>query len=223
VSESVAANLGLIALRLADLSRFVDDDLQWSSAEQYDALTALNRVLTNLVSVSAESIQVTVGKAIDHMFSAINREANQLAVDYEARLAKASKEASQATAKLHGMQSQIAAIQEHRDELQEKINYLTARTALDAGVRDRVFAMTNGRCFYCDSGLVMTGSDSDAGAATVMHIDHIVPKSAGGPDHLTNYVPACGPCNLAKNGRPYLEFIRDRHPRLKLVVSTEGA
>lgn len=30
------------------------------------------------------------------------------------------------------------------------------------------------------------------------HADHIVPKSKGGADILTNLRAACGPCNLAR-------------------------
>lgn len=47
--------------------------------------------------------------------------------------------------------------------------------------------MTEAACAYC-------------GASGVpMHLDHVVPRSRGGPDDPTNLVTACAPCNLSKN------------------------
>lgn len=218
----MAANLGPIAIAITDVVRFADEHVQWSSAEQYSELSALTRLLAGLLSEAARKIPISIGDSINYLHKTVDAKVEQLATEYEQKLASCIKEAAQAAAKLDGMSSQVAAIRGHRDELQSKISYLTARTAFDPGVRDRVFAMTNGRCFYCDTELVVAGPALEDGAAKVMHIDHLVPKSAGGPDHITNYVPACGPCNTAKNGRPYLEFIRDRHPRLKLVSATQG-
>lgn len=36
------------------------------------------------------------------------------------------------------------------------------------------------------------------GGRTLMNIDHIIPKSKGGPNHLDNYQPMCQPCNSRK-------------------------
>jgi 5-methylcytosine-specific restriction endonuclease McrA len=35
-------------------------------------------------------------------------------------------------------------------------------------------------------------------------LDHVVPRSRGGPGSLSNLVPACGPCNVAKGDRMIL-------------------
>lgn len=67
----------------------------------------------------------------------------------------------------------------------------------DPSVRQQVRALTNGHCTYCDDVL----PDN-------WHIDHVVPKSAGGPDNLANYVPACPSCNISKNGKHVLGFIK---------------
>jgi hypothetical protein len=39
--------------------------------------------------------------------------------------------------------------------------------------------------------------------------DHVVPKSGGGSDRLSNLVLACVPCNDAKANRPVEEFVTD--------------
>lgn len=36
----------------------------------------------------------------------------------------------------------------------------------------------------------------------VLHVDHIEPRSAGGPDSYGNFVTSCSTCNLGKGPRP---------------------
>jgi hypothetical protein len=52
---------------------------------------------------------------------------------------------------------------------------------------DQLVARDGGACVWCGCSL-----DADSQAAT---IDHVIPRSAGGVNHLDNYVLACGPCN----------------------------
>lgn len=47
-------------------------------------------------------------------------------------------------------------------------------------------------CVYC-------GEPADT-------IDHIIPVADGGPNHWTNYAPACRPCNRAKGGLSVVRF-----------------
>jgi len=54
--------------------------------------------------------------------------------------------------------------------------------------RRAVYAAHRGVCPYC-------------GASGATHVDHIVPRSDGGTDDLSNLILACGPCNFAKGGR----------------------
>ncbi|MFV0309734.1 MAG: HNH endonuclease [Desertimonas sp.] len=58
------------------------------------------------------------------------------------------------------------------------------RTALS---RRAVFARDDYRCQYC-------GSAADS-------IDHVMPRSRGGPHSWENVAAACRPCNLAKRDR----------------------
>lgn len=105
-----------------------------------------------------------------------------------------------------------------------QIDALTARlkehACHNAEVREAVWSITGGRCFYCDTELVKSGP-IDVGApgarGNIFHIDHIVPKDAGGPDHLSNYVPACHSCNSSKGAKSYVEFTRKRQTQLSVI------
>ena len=61
---------------------------------------------------------------------------------------------------------------------------------MDSLVRYAVIKANHGVCFYC-------GDKAE-------HIDHIIPRSGWGSDKLTNLIPSCKACNLAK-GKSRLE------------------
>lgn len=73
--------------------------------------------------------------------------------------------------------------------------------------RDAVWRLTGGHCAYCDDPLEPIGKNDNS-----FCVEHVVPRSAGGPDNLANYVPSCHSCNLSKNGSHVLEFIDRRFP-----------
>lgn len=88
----------------------------------------------------------------------------------------------------------------------------------DPQVRLQVYQMNKGRCFYCEEVLSLDG----IAPGLEFNIDHIMPRVSGGPDHLMNYVPACGPCNVSKNASHFLDFIkRKKFPHLKVVGASE--
>lgn len=65
-------------------------------------------------------------------------------------------------------------------------------------VREYLLAKFGRRCVYC-------------GATGVpLNIDHVVPRSCGGSDRITNLVLACVPCNQAKGNRDVREFAPDK-------------
>lgn len=71
----------------------------------------------------------------------------------------------------------------------------------DIEVRAIVWGKTDGRCWYCGN---LTNPFRD------FHVDHTVPRSRGGTDDLSNLVPSCAACNLAKAARTLEEFRIDR-------------
>jgi 5-methylcytosine-specific restriction endonuclease McrA len=60
--------------------------------------------------------------------------------------------------------------------------------------RSEVFARWGGMCCYCN--------------APAEHLDHVQPLSRGGRDVLSNVVPACAACNLAKAALTLAEWAR---------------
>lgn len=63
-----------------------------------------------------------------------------------------------------------------------------------------VWEKTNGHCFYC--AIVLTAEKTT--------IDHYIPRSKGGANHISNYVPACGDCNSSKSDTMPEDFLRRR-------------
>ena len=57
-------------------------------------------------------------------------------------------------------------------------------------LRSFVVKRAAGRCEYC--GL------SQAGQEATFHVDHVVPRSKGGPSSWENIVASCAPCNRRK-------------------------
>jgi 5-methylcytosine-specific restriction endonuclease McrA len=72
-----------------------------------------------------------------------------------------------------------------------QVNTQRKRHLFDAPSRKAVFIRDNFRCQYCGAKVTMrTGTR-----------DHVVPRSRGGRDVLSNIVAACVPCNTRKDAR----------------------
>lgn len=82
--------------------------------------------------------------------------------------------------------------------------------------REAVFDLTNGVCTYCNVPLTPLGTNPNS-----FCVEHVVPKSKGGPDNLSNYVPSCCACNSAKRDRHVIDFVRSVLP--KRIISVEAA
>ena len=78
----------------------------------------------------------------------------------------------------------------------------------DKEVRQKVWELTGGRCTYCDCQLENGGT---VGASFV--VEHVVPRSCGGPDNIANYVPACASCNNSKGDKHVPQFIQTKMDR----------
>lgn len=61
----------------------------------------------------------------------------------------------------------------------------------DPILREAALAIFGGKCLY-------TGREVDA---STMHIDHVIPKSAGGPDNIFNYALAAARPNITKSDK----------------------
>jgi len=68
-----------------------------------------------------------------------------------------------------------------------------------------IFNKTGGYCYHCRKKLAWNnyGLVGERGA---WEVDHSVPLSRGGTDHLNNLVPACIECNRSKGDSTTREF-----------------
>lgn len=85
----------------------------------------------------------------------------------------------------------------------------------DPTIRRLVFEMTGGKCARCNCGLAYSvdratkrkyAKSKYLSIANDYQVDHIYPKSHGGPDHIANYQPLCGPCNRKKSDRNATDY-----------------
>jgi phage FluMu protein Com len=72
------------------------------------------------------------------------------------------------------------------------------RARISVGIRFRVFDRDGFCCRYC-------GISVAEGA--ILHADHVVPQSKGGPTTFDNLVTACADCNLGKTDRALLSEV----------------
>lgn len=98
-------------------------------------------------------------------------------------------------------------------ELEGQMRRLAEHKQHHEHIRERVWASTGGKCLYCSVDLV-----KEQGLPNSFEVDHLVPKNAGGPDHLANFVPSCAKCNGEKSDRPFLEFVMNERKRAVLRV-----
>jgi 5-methylcytosine-specific restriction endonuclease McrA len=72
----------------------------------------------------------------------------------------------------------------------------TTRDAIPAQLRFRVLQRDGFRCQYCGRG---------AREGATLHLDHVVPYSAGGETTEDNLLTACEQCNLGKSAGRVLQ------------------
>lgn len=129
---------------------------------------------------------------------------------------------------MFGMERSISDVQARMRDLHQAFEKLAAlqrndgRLVLhdlgDPAIRRAVWDTTGGTCVYCD--VALTDNIALIYAATQFHIDHIVAKANGGPDHLANYVPSCRSCNIKKGTRSFVDFywsMKRGTPHLKVI------
>lgn len=73
----------------------------------------------------------------------------------------------------------------------------------------KLYHTQNGKCFYCSVQVrhpknTLYGCQIPSDYST---LDHIKPKSQGGPNVISNYVLACAKCNSARADMDFYEFL----------------
>ena len=93
---------------------------------------------------------------------------------------------------------ELAAFQKKREEARSAAIQQVGKT--DA-IKYELAAAQGCSCIYCGAGTGMTGLDS-------FEVEHIVPRSQGGPDAMVNYALACRSCNEKKGERTPFQWLR---------------
>lgn len=78
-----------------------------------------------------------------------------------------------------------------------------------SGKTETLFNETGGCCVYCGE------------IKKERTLDHIIPRSKGGGASIANLLPACGPCNNAKNA--YDNVTDLAHPKFRKYVERKEA
>ncbi|MHA7297671.1 RNA-guided endonuclease IscB [Pseudarthrobacter sp. MDT3-1] len=76
-------------------------------------------------------------------------------------------------------------------------------------VREYLLAKYERKCVYCDA------------RAVPLNLDHILAKSKGGSDRVSNLALACVPCNDAKGNRAVEEFVTDPARLARLLAQVK--
>lgn len=87
--------------------------------------------------------------------------------------------------------AEIFAAMERRWEQQSKARSVR-RAEMAVGLRFSVFMRDGFCCRYCGMG---------AGDGAILHADHVMPASKGGPTTIDNLVTSCLECNLGKSNK----------------------
>lgn len=74
--------------------------------------------------------------------------------------------------------------------------------------RKYLFRRQRGRCFYCQRDMHIEPQDRLHHYDRMCTVDHVIPRSEGGPNHRSNYVGACHQCNNARGVIPHELFAR---------------
>jgi len=83
-------------------------------------------------------------------------------------------------------------------DLTDVISRAEKRIPVMAGTRWRVLSRDGWKCLACGRNTKAHG--------VVLHVDHIHPRSKGGPDHMDNYQTLCESCNLGKSNKDDTDF-----------------
>lgn len=92
-----------------------------------------------------------------------------------------------------------------KDFLADRNKTFHGKTSFNAE-EQKCFEIDGYACHYC-------------GTTEALTIDHIVPRSLGGTNTLSNYLTACHSCNASKRNKPYEDFIEWREAEMAAFVT----
>jgi 5-methylcytosine-specific restriction endonuclease McrA len=78
----------------------------------------------------------------------------------------------------------------------------------------QIKARDNHECAYCQATAESSGAH--------LHLDHLVPRSAGGQDVATNLVLACYRCNTSRQDMPLTQWVKAAAQRFGLIFTAKA-
>lgn len=183
------------------------------AADQYEMPTDERMDLMKFIL----HVGVDVGRFVD----ACDEHFTELRGETAAYMQEAAERENMLMQREKALSQEVGQLQRRCAELEKTAWLARDHARSNTIVRERVLAVTGGVCFYCQTPL----NDDPSASEPTFHVDHIVARSHGGPDHISNYLPACRKCNLSKGDKTFVEFIQTRaiKPDLKVVASNDGA
>lgn len=79
-----------------------------------------------------------------------------------------------------------------------EVSLFNPRKSFPLDLRKTMMECQMGLCWYCAADLATCGATP--------HLDHQIPVSRGGPDHVENLVLTCPTCNITKKDKTVPEF-----------------
>jgi hypothetical protein len=213
---------------------FIEDIRGDLSLVRFDANTMKEDAYETLVYRNACLGKIADGESLGERHAALGRMIIAISHDDLGMKGKLEVQAGKLVGAEHRLdhaRNAIAGIfSEYAQKLSEaaaRIDALTERirqhSISNPEVREAVWTMTSGHCFHCEVALIRNGEAEQAtDRSRVFHVDHLVPKASGGPDHLSNYVPSCERCNISKGTRSYLDFLASKKPQPALTLIAGG-
>lgn len=210
-SKDHRKDLALVILRWRNAYRFAKSMLQLSDKQAGDKAHAILDMENCISELESEVEHMPWTKAVYDGAIAHQKYMDGIVSTLFSTISAASDQSNALYESMNRAEADAA-------NLKRKLARLEEHALSNPETRERVWAMTGGKCFYCEVDLVRCHAEltETCDKSNVFHIDHIVAREKGGPDHIDNYVPSCAGCNIAKGDRSFAEFVRK--PRIRLVA-----
>lgn len=209
------AVLAMLLMRLRVSLRHVQEDVDddYHLRAVFSALGEIERV-----HVAHDELTSRINFPTKEAFTNISELAFKQIDGYLAAIAKETQNTAAAI-------NQVSDLHSEKQQLKQKLSRLCEHSQSHPEFRQRVWDACGGACFYCDVKLVWSNPEltTSCDPRHVFHMDHIVPKNSGGPDHIHNFVASCAGCNMAKADKSFVEFYRTRkRPELRVVAGVDA-
>ena len=235
-TQEIKAGFSAVVSDFDDVSRacsekFLEIAQRCAAEDMTDLAMAVllsSQYVTNFANVALGSLDI-FKRNVDAQLQAIAGAVGDVLQESVEEVARADARTAAVRANLSSkvtvLAAQVSSLEGKAADLEIKLQRRCEDPTYDKEIRALVWAMNDGHCVYCDVDLVETASEDGSDKDRVFHVEHIVAKAHGGPDHVHNYAPSCCRCNLQKATKSHLEFMKIKRGAgaLRLVVSNEVA